>query len=125
MAGDGTHIIAPSVDAYGSITITTLDRPLTYQELRELTNNGRRPLQALILLSLEDVIQGDLPELNRQADEQAFGENSCGGTDYRFRLVGLVDDVDMSKVRHPMAGTGIFVFWCGDVSDVLDEMNPE
>lgn len=111
------NITVPSLIGYDSIVTTTLDHPLTNEELASATWNGSRPLHCLTYISLENI--ADATEI---ACANIFGDMVEGGKDWRLWLVGVVDDFDLARVRSPMKGVGIFMVFVGDVSEVLENV---
>lgn len=101
---------------------TPLTRPLTLQELRDLTNDGAKHLEVVIRVDLSDLIENDMEWLNDIVNERALPEGWVAG------LADLGYGVyDHTKAATPLSwGDGsVLLHVSADASDVVAEMVAE
>jgi hypothetical protein len=98
--------------------ITTLERPLTREELVEATNDGEVPLICQVYIDI-GMLTVDLDCAQMDAMFQAVGEEwEDWGDNIKLTLVGVKEEP--FKISKEVQGTGIFVLSV-DVNDILEE----
>ncbi len=68
-----------------------LERPLTWQELRDLTDDGKRYLEAVVQPCLDDLIREDMEWLNDAVNSTCLPEDYIAGLmDFSYNVIGYV-----------------------------------
>jgi hypothetical protein len=79
--------IAKQMECSAPISPVPLTTPLTCTELENRTNKGQHPIEAVIMISLTELIDADIDSLNDLASARITG-SECGLTEIAYRVVG-------------------------------------
>lgn len=100
-------------------TTLTLERRLTLQELRDLTEDGHDYIDAVVRIDLDDLIANDMEWLNDTVNERVLPEGFVAGLmDYSYNVVGHAP----APTTYSWGGGSVLIHVSADASETIAEM---